>query len=96
MPAIINPFLLDPSWGPPAHNNIRSVGSCGGRSPAQREEGGTYHKVALLPVPALGRNALCFWAWDQAAEDTVFCGWWQILEKGQKLGQETVTYANQA
>lgn len=52
--AIINSVLLELSRGPPVLNNIRSVGSCGGRSPAPswREEGATPCKVALLPGSA--------------------------------------------
>lgn len=37
-----------------------------------------------------------FLAWAQDALDAVFQGWWQVLEKGQKLDQKTATYANQA
>lgn len=33
LPAIINSLLLDLSWRPPVHNNMRSVVSCRGRSP---------------------------------------------------------------
>lgn len=81
-----------------SHNNIRSVGSRKGRSPApsRRGEGMTPHKVALLPALALGRKHQGSRAQEQAAEDTVFLRWWQILEKGQKLDQEVGTYAKQA
>lgn len=61
-------------------------------APSQREEDGTSRKVPSSQLP-LGRNSFGFWA--QAAEDAVFRGWWQILEKGQKMGQETGTYANE-
>lgn len=91
LPAIINSLLLELSWGPPAHNNIRSVGSCGGRSPApsQREEGATPCKVAFLPgsaLLALERNHQCWRASEQVAEDAVFPGMVADLGEGTEAG----------
>lgn len=88
LPAIINSLRLALSWGPPAHNSIRSVGSCGGRRPAPpgNEEDVTPRKVALLPAPALGRDDQCLRAWEQAAEDTVFPGLVADLGEGTEAG----------
>lgn len=100
-PAIINSLLLDLSWRPPMHQGVRHDSSrlekpCH----ISRQKGGTSEQVApWQPPPSLPplEERICdfFAARVQAASHAGFQGWWQILEKGQKWGKKTVTYANQ-